>query len=619
MEPSATLYLERMPLLGIINKSIPLFFFFLSFRRRRKDSDMQMNKPSRLTLSSSILCLLAMLLSACGQTSTSNNHQKAPANKQVFVSTAVGGGTSDITHFDPALAADLYSAFAIQTIFTGLVSLDDNGNVQKQLADSWEFSPSSLTWTFHLKPNLKFSDGKPLTSHDIAWSINRALQKNTKSTVAPYYLRYIKDSDKLNSGTISSIIDDSLITPDPNTINIKVSQPVAFFLDTLAQTSAYPVEQSLIEKYGDSWTDHLQEGGGDGPFKVKSYTHQKELDIVPNPNYYGAKPQLQEVIFPFYKQQDATYSDYLANKLDDAAIPLANLAQAKSRPDYHQHSILAINYYTMNYKQKPFDNIHIRQAFELAINKQKITDKVWKGLFTATNHIIPEGMPGYNPELKGLDGTTNLTGNPKKAQDLLQQGLKEEGWNSISQMPPVTLTYASAGIQAGKDEVTELLQEWKDVLNITVSANDIDVGILFDDEGKGANNPLSFYSGPAWGADYPDPEDWTTLLFDKGAAQNGMNYGQNNSTDAAQQQALQTRMEQADVLQNQNQRIKEYNDIEQQLVNDVAWIPMEQQLASGLRKPCVQGFRHTAMSLMPPNDWTNVYISNDRPCVDQTV
>ncbi|HWS85100.1 MAG TPA: peptide ABC transporter substrate-binding protein, partial [Ktedonobacteraceae bacterium] len=90
-------------------------------------------------------------------------------------------------------------------------------------------------------------------------------------------------------------------------------------------------------------------------------------------------------------------------------------------------------------------------------------------------------------------------------------------------------------------------------------------------------------------------------------------------TDAVQQQALQTRMEQADVLQNQNQRIKEYNDIEQQLVNDVAWIPMEQQLASGLRKPCVQGFRHTAMGLMPPDDWTNVYISNDRPCVDQTV
>ncbi len=580
---------------------------------------MQRDKQSCLTLAFSILCLLfALLLSACGQTSISN-HQKAPENKQVFVSTAVGAGSSDITHFDPALANDLYSAFAIQTIFTGLVSLDDKGNVRGQLANSWQFSPSSLTWTFHLKPNLKFSDGEPLTSHDIAWSIDRALQKSTKSPAAPYYLRYIKDSDKLNSGAISSIIGDSLITPDLNTLEIKVSQPVAFFLYTLTQPAAYPVEQSLIEKYGSSWTDHLEEGGGDGPFKVKNYVHQKELDIVPNSNYYGPKPQLQEAIFPFYKQQDATYSDYLANKLDDTAIPIANLDQAKSRPDYAHHLTLAINYYTMNYKQKPFDNIHIRQAFALAINKQKIVDKIWKGLFIATNHIIPQGMPGYNPDLKGPDGTANLTGNPKMAEELFQQGLKEEGWSGISQIPPIMLTYASAGVQAAKDEVTELLQEWKDVLNITVSPNDVDPSILFDDEAKGANNPLSFYSGPGWIADYPDPQDWTSLLFDKDSAQNGMNYGQNNSTDAAQQQALQVRMEQADVLQDQNKRFQEYHDIEQQLVNDVAWIPMEQQLASGLRKPCVRGFRHTAMGLMPPDDWANIYISKDQPCVDRTV
>jgi oligopeptide transport system substrate-binding protein len=106
----------------------------------------------------------------------------------------------------------------------------------------------------------------------------------------------------------------------------------------------------------------------------------------------------------------------------------------------------------MNYKQKPFDNIHIRQAFALAINKQKIVNKIWKGLFIATNHIIPQGMLGYNANLKGPDGPTDLTGNPKKAQQLLQQGLKEERWNSVSQMLPITLTYSSAGIQASKGE-----------------------------------------------------------------------------------------------------------------------------------------------------------------------
>lgn len=573
---------------------------------------MHKDKPSRFTLASSIICLLTMLLASCSQTNTSN-HQKAPDNKQIFVS-----GSVDLNTFDPALASDLNSTSAIQMAFTGLVSLDANGNVQKQLANSWEFSPSNLIWTFHLKPNLKFSDGKPLTSHDMAWSINRALQKDTKSPTAPYYLRYIKDSDKLNSGAISSLIGDSLITPDPNTIEIKVSQPVAFFLYTLTHPAAYPVEQSLIEKYGKSWTDHLGEGGGNGPFKVKSHVRQKELDFVPNDNYYGPKPQLKEVQFPIYQQIDATYSDYLANRLDVTGIPLTNLDQAKSRPDYVQHVILATNYYTMNYKQKPFDNLHIRQAFALAINKQKIVDKIWKGLYIATNHIIPQGMPDYNPNLKGPDGTTNLTGNPKMARQLLEQGLKEEGWNSVSQIPPITLNYASVGSQEVKDEVTELLQEWKDVLNITVSADDIDPNVLFTNTSQGANNPLSFYLS-GWIADYPDPENWTTLIFGKDSAQNSMNYGQNNSTNAAQQQALQMRMEKADILQDQNQRFKEYNAIEQQLVNDVAWIPMEQQVAAGLHKPCVRGFRHTAMGFMPPDDWANVYISNDRPCANRTV
>jgi peptide/nickel transport system substrate-binding protein/oligopeptide transport system substrate-binding protein len=180
------------------------------------------------------------------------------------------------------------------------------------------------------------------------------------------------------------------------------------------------------------------------------------------------------------------------------------------------------------------------------------------------------------------------------------------------------LTYTSGGSQEIKDEVTELLQEWKDTLNITVSANDIDPNVLFTDISQGANNPLSFYAA-GWIADYPDPEDWTTLIFDQDSAQNSMNYGQNNSANASQQQALQVRMEKADILQNQDQRFKEYNAIEQQLVNDVAWIPMEQQVASGLRKPCVRGFRHTATGIMPPDDWAYVYISNDQPCASQTV
>src|SRR5215469_6632621 len=121
---------------------------------------------------------------------------------------------------DPALTPDLISSLAIENVFTGLVQLGDDLKVHPQLESSYDISSDNLTYTFHLRPNLLFSDGTPLTSTDVAYSINRALLPATKSTTAPIYLALIKDSDKLNAGKIPTLIGDSLLTPDPNTIQI---------------------------------------------------------------------------------------------------------------------------------------------------------------------------------------------------------------------------------------------------------------------------------------------------------------------------------------------------------------------------------------------------------------
>jgi oligopeptide transport system substrate-binding protein len=567
--------------------------------------------------------LLAMLVAACGGGSSSSSSSagtKAPANKQVFVSTYVGYAVPDISTFDPAKATDFNSAAAIETVFTGLVSEDDNLNIHPQLAASWTQSADKLSWTFTLKPGLKFSDGTPLTSKDVAYSIDRSLQPSLKSVTAPYYLRYIKDSGKLNSGAIKTIIGDSLLTPDDNTITIKTSKVVPFFLQTLTFQVSYVVEKGLIDKYGNTnWVDHLTEGGGSGPFKVLHYIHNKEIDIVPNATYYGPKPQLKEVVFPFYKNEDTNRKDYLVNRLDDATIPLADYASDKTRPDFHRHLILATNYYTMNYNHKPFDDVKIRQAFALAINKDLIVNNIWKGSFLATNHIVPQGMPGYYPDLTGPAGVKGTSGDTAMAKQLLQQGLQEEGYSSASQLPSITLTYASAGAQSTRDEVAAMQQMWQSTLGVSVKTNDIDLNTLFNDEGLGSNNPLQFYTGPGWIADYPDPQDWTTLQFAAGAGQNGMNYGQNKGSGAAEQQAVQKQLDAADAMTDPTARFQAYNKAEQALVNDVAWLPMEQQYTSSLIKPCVKGFQTNGEGLFPPDSWSRVYISTDTPCANATV
>ncbi len=572
-----------------------------------------------------VFFILVMLVSACGAGNSSNNsastgaHTKAPDNKQVLVSVYTGYAVPDINTFDPAKAPDFNSATAIENVFTGLVTLDAHLNIKPALAASWSQSTDQLAWTFHLKPDLKFSDGTPLTSKDVAYSIDRALQPSLKSTTAPYYLRYIKDASQLNSGSLKTIIGDSLLTPDASTVIIKTTKVVPFFLDTLTFQASYVVEKSLIDKYGTKWTDHLNEGGGNGPFKVLHYIHNKEIDMVPNDNYYGPKPQLKELVLPFYKAEDTTRKDYLVNRLDDAVIPLADYAQDKTRSDFTRTLILAINYYAMNYNQKPFDNVHIRQAFALSVNKDLLTNSIWKGSFLPTNHIVPQGMPGYNSDLTGPAGVKGTAGNPAMAKQLLQQGLQEEGFSSASQLPPITLTYASAGLQATRDEVSALQQMWQSTLGISVKTNDIDINTLFNDDGLGANNPLQFFAGPAWIADYPDPQDWTTLQFAAGAAQNTMNYGQNKGAGAAEQQTVQKELDAADSMTNPTARLQAYNRAEQQLVNDVAWLPVEQQYTSGLRKPCVQGFQINSEGFISPDDWSKVFISTDTPCASATV
>jgi oligopeptide transport system substrate-binding protein len=578
------------------------------------------NAPGFPAHFSVIMCVMTLLMVACSGTSNSggnsagSTHTKVSKDKQVYIAPEIG--VADIQTFDPGLSTDLHSISAIDMIFTGLVTFDDNLNVRAQLAQSWDESADSLTWTFHLRPNLQFSDGSPLTSHDVAYSIDRALQPYEKSTVGPIYLALIQDSDKLNAGKIKTIIGDSLLTPDDNTVVIKANKKATYFLEALTYSCSYVVEKSLIDKYGNTkFTTHLTEGGGAGPFMVSEYTPGKQIVFVPNPHYYGQKPQLQKVIFPFYKQEETAYQAYQVGQVSTANVPSPNLAESrKVGREYHQVPQLWINYYTMNYLVKPFDNIHIRQAFALAINKDVLAHNVLKDSVIATNHIVPQGMPGYNPNLLGPAGVKGTAGDAKKAQDLLSMGLQEEGWSSIAQMPPITFTYPS-GKRDRDNETAAMVQMWQNVLGVSVKANAIDFNKLLDEITAATNNPKGLQMWRiGWIADYPDPQDWLTLQFDQGVPNNNMNYGQNDSADAAQQQVIQQELEAADVNPDQNARLQAYENAEQQLVNDAAWVPIEQVTASFLLKPCVQGLVFNPQSLTPPDDWARVYISTDTPC-----
>ncbi len=560
----------------------------------------------------SLYCLLfALFLSSCSLFggSTPTKVGKAPTQQQVYTAPLVLlNGTTDLTTLDPALAYDQNSLSAISMLYTGLVQLDDHMQPQPQLAKSWDLSADGLTWTFHLRPHLMFSDGTPLTASDVVYSIDRALQPATKSTVAPIYLRAINDADKLLGGGVTTLIGDSLQAVDPTTVQIATATKAPYFLAMLAHASSYVVERKLITRYGSAFTDHLNSGGGDGPFIVKRYSHGQSISFVPNPKYYGPKPQLNSVVFPFYTQEEAAYNDYAAGKVDTTGVPLAALPAVASRPDYHQVPQLWINYYTMNYKVAPFDNVSIRQAFALAIDKTALAKDVWKNTVTPTNHIIPQGMAGYNPNLSGPDSTKNLTGNPTEAKALLKQGLQQENWSDVSQMPSITLTYAT-GVSSFDKEVQSMIAMWQHVLGVTVTANPIDSHTLLDQISAATGNAQGTQMwGLSWIAEYPDPQDWLSRQFSNGSVFNNMNYGQNTSSDVARQLDTQSQLASADTMDQGNARLQTYQRAEQQLVNDVAWLPVEQVCNVFLRKPYVAGIVDNALGIIPPNDWAEIYI-----------
>ncbi len=581
---------------------------------------MQFGKKFKLGLLPTFLCLVGILLAACGgsggNNTTTTKPTKAPASKQTF---RIGINNIDFPTLDPGQTSDQVSSWGINLLFTGLVKLDDQLKIQPQLAQSYSTSSDGLTYTFHLRSNLKFSDGTPLTSQDVIYSIDRALSPQIANLngVSLTYLGLIKDSEGRVGGKVKNLINDSLMAPDQNTVVIKLNKSTGYFLQALTYPTSWVVEKSVIDKWGLKWTNHLMDNGGqggDGPFKMQTYNHSTDATFIPNTNYEQTKPQLQKIDVVFFKDTKTTYQAYQANQVDSAGIPIGNYLQLKQNSkEFHETPTLAIRYIAMNYLAKPFNNIKIRQALELAINKDVIAKDVFKQSVVPTCHIVPQGMPGYNSGLKCPMGSPT-SGNETLAKQLFTQGLQEEGL-TVATFPNITLTsYADAPTY--DNALTTIFQMWKRVLGVTtIHESTLQFAQLIQAEtntlGKSPQQGGLQMWLAGWIADYPDPQDWLSLQFGQGSPSNQFNYGIN-----AEQKQVQQQMSAADAMQNGPARYQAYNTIEQQSVNDVAWAPLYQEagaaFAAGatVRKSYVYGLVDNALSsVQDPNDWGNVYIA----------
>ncbi len=536
------------------------------------------------------IMIATMAVAACGAGS-STTPTVTLAKDQTL--TLPNVGVSEIATFDPALPSDLNSGEAIQLTFSGLVSLDPN--TLQVVADMATVVPSvanggitnnGLTYTFHLRQNLKFSNGDPVTASTFAFSIDRSLDPRLKSNVATVYLGAIKGAMDRNSGKLSTIIGTGVVAQDPNTLVINLAQPVGYFLEAMTYSTSFAVDPNNASFTNAQWTDNAV---GTGPFIMQSWQHNVQMTFVPNPNWYGAPTKITKIVMPFVNDTSTAYQSYLAKQYDmdglGNPLPSQQYVEAKALPNnqLHEGPYLETNYISPNWNIAPFNNINVRKAFAMATDRATIAQTTLLNSVYPTDHIVPNGMPGYDQNLKGIPF------NPQGAKQLLLSVYPDP-----SKMPQVTLEYPAVG---DNNKIAEELQaEYQTYLGVNIVLNGVTFNKLVGDV---YTNKIQFYL-LAWIADYPDPQDWLSLQFTQNAPNNTMNFNDPNF-DALTNKA--------DVDQNQTERFSLYNQAEELAVDEVGWIPFSQNKNTYVVQPWVHGLSIDAGGLVPDSEWANIYVT----------
>ena len=490
------------------------------------------------------------------------------------------GGTlvrlwSDPPTLDPHLTTDATSATFIVEVFGGLVTIDPDLNIVADLAESWQRSLDGTVYTFNLRKDAVFHDGKPVTAHDFKWSMERAADPLTAAPVVDQYLGDIVGVNQKLNGDAQEI--EGVRVLDEHTLEITIDAPKSYFLAKLTYPTAFVLDRENVES-GRRW---FREPNGTGPFKLSEYVPGERFIITRNANYHLGPPFLDKV--RFILSGGTAMLMYENDEIDITGVSLADLdrvldpsnplnAQLRKAPP-----AFSTNYIGMNVNEPPFDDPKVRQALNYAINKAAISRDVLAGLVVPAKGILPPGFPGYNPLLEGYRY------DPLRAQQLLEES---KYGADMEDFPRIILTHAASfGSSVGLD-LEVILEMWRQNLGIEVEIQQTEFATYLQDLIKRRFQIFEI----AWIADYPDPENFLDLLFHSDSSNNHTAYS-NPEVDRL--------LELARVESAEDTRYELYHRVEEIIVKDAPWIPLwysgEQYV---LVKPNVHDF-HLSQLIIP--------------------
>jgi oligopeptide transport system substrate-binding protein len=548
------------------------------------------------------------VVSACGG-STTVSENLAPSDQQIL---RANNGVEP-NSFDPTQQTYTYEAAVGRNTFESLLkSKADLSDTQGGGAKSYDVSSDGLTYTFHLQPNAKWSDGKPVTASDWVYGFQHLLNPALAAGyVDPFFDGTIAGAQDYGSVDVSSAsaIDSflsglGLSAPDANTFVIKLQHPAAYFKWVATLWMGIPLRKDVVESAAGgsfastdttkafTWANNAATIIGNGPFKISEIAAKDHVTLVPNTNYWGGAPKLQKVILYEIADGNTAFSQYQTGALDIIGVPLADVTVVRADPVLSKQAKLIPtlgNYWiSYNSQKAPLDKADVRMALSKAIDRDKLVNDLEHGNGAAMGSLVPKGMSGY-------DASDNAQSfDPAAAKALLTKA-----GVSVADLSKLKLLTRNS---TGSKTINQfLVDQFNTNLGTSIQLDVIDSKTVTSRIRKGQ---YDIYGLDGWIGDYPDQQDWYDIFL-TGACHN-LNWG---CATIAGYDAL---VNKADTELDQAQRNKDYLTAQKMLIDQAVVGFMFQTYEYDLIKPYVGGLTITSgddQNLPGDPRWNTAYIT----------
>jgi len=547
-----------------------VLFLPIYFLDKREYKNLRGSMMRKAWISSiSLVVLLTLILSGCGGfTSSNGNGSGSKKAKDSVVNLAL---ESDIPDLNQVKTTDGTSFTILNNALEGLYRLDQNNQPQPAMAKSVDVSDDKLTYTFHLRDGIKWSNGDPVTAADFKYSWLKALDPETASQYAFIIAQFVKGAADYNAGKADASAV-AVEAKDDKTLVVTLNQPTPFFLSLTAFVTYFPLNQKFVEKVGfDKFALTADSILYNGPYVITSYDQAKGVTLKKNDKYWDKKNvQVQTVNMDVIKEASTALNLYESGKLDKVYLSSSDVNSYKDQDGFGTETMFRTYFTQVNIKKKPFDNQKIRKAFQLAVDPKILTDTILNNGSLPATGLVPAGMNGTGGKTyRELAGDV-FKPDVAKAKELLAEGIKESG-----KLPKIELMVSDDSVS--KDTATFLQSEYKKNLGVDVSI----VTKPFSGRLDAMRAGDFTLAVNRWGADYNDP---LTFMYewDNPSTQSRGNYNSKEYNDL---------VDGATVEKDENKRIEMFVQAEKLLMEDGNMTPLYFDGRAYMINPKVKGLK----------------------------